>query len=389
MPLPRAIYLETTTLWGVAHRRDEPSLQTLRRYAENLLQIPLFTTGVVVDELVQEYRKELANHKVRLEAARDEFARRRFVLPTLNWPEPLEQVVARLPQVVRDNLVSYGLTVLPNQPVDQERLLAMAVRKELPFTEKGEKGFRDAVILLTILGHAQANGWINLMIVTNDKAIISSITSLPEAARHEIQIAHDIDSAVKNIVDFIDEVLQRYEASRKATCREAVLRERERVEEFIRQRGVFPETLFYNRLGFGESVSDIEKVSLTDVQVAAVAELPEKSTEGRVQVSLDADVDARIKVSHTFWPTVRRFRVGGEVQDEGRTSAILRRLPEDTRTIPLKVKLEGSVHARKVAVGREEFSDVRLDAFNPPSELLAALLAGLIEPPPPPPPQVE
>lgn len=111
--MPRAIYLDTNTLWGIAHRRDDPSLQTLGKYATDL-GIPLFTTSLVVDELVEKFRKELRTNRAALESARDEFNARRFVLPTLNWPEPFEQVITQLPEIVRGNLTSYGLTVIQN-----------------------------------------------------------------------------------------------------------------------------------------------------------------------------------------------------------------------------------------------------------------------------------
>ncbi len=388
MPLPRAVYLETSSLWGKAHRIDDPSLQTLTRYA-TALHRPLFSTSLIVDELVQEYSEGLTENNAALERARDGFARRGFVVPTVTWPTAMEQVQAELPQRVRGNLESYGVTILPNEQVNQERLLRMAVRKELPFTEKGEKGFRDSIIVFTVLAHARANGWGNIMVVSNDDAIRRSFSSIPEAEGIQIQIVNDIDGAVKAIDDFVDNILRQFEVSRKAACREAVLRERERVEEFIREKGVFPETLFFDRLLPGESLADIGTVVLTDVQVAALGELPEQTADDRVQVSLDAEMSVNVKVTPGFWPTIRRFRVGGEIPEDARVAAINRRTTQgtQTRTIPLKVKLEGSVRVRRVEPGREEFSDVRLQAFNPPSGGFASLLAGLMgEPPPPPPP---
>lgn len=396
MPLPRAIYLDTNTLWGVAHRRDDPSLQTLGKYATDL-GITLFTTGLVVDELVQKFKTELVTYRASLEGALDEFTGRRFVLPTLTWPEPFEQVVARMPEIVRGNLESYGLTVLPNQQVDQERLLGMAVRKELPFSpkgEEGEKGFRDAVILFTILAHAQANGWRRIMIITNDKAIVSSIELLPEAAAlDEVQIERSINSAARRIDDFIDDFLRRSEEARKNACRIAILRERDRVQEFIRRRGVFPEGLFHGKLGFGESVTGVESASLTDVQVAAVGDLPAAVGEGRVQVSLDASIDVQVKVSRISLPPPRRFRLGGEGQESGELRDVggilgLFGLGGETRTVSVEVRLEGSIHVRAIEQPPyAEFSDVQLDSFNPPSGIIAALLAGLTGPPPQLPPE--
>lgn len=132
--------------------------------------------------------------------------------------------------------------------------------------------------------------------------------------------------AARSIDDFIDEYLRRYEQSRKIACREAILRDKNRVEEFIHRRGIFPETLFQGKLGFGESVAGVEKASLTDVQVAAVGDLQNGAREGRVQVSIDATVEVQIKISRISWPPIRKFRVGGEAQESGASrdvSAIL------------------------------------------------------------------
>jgi hypothetical protein len=121
MPLARAVYLETTVLWGVAHRKDDPSLQALSRNASDL-GVPLYTTNLVVEELAQRMKIELLESQKNLQSAIDSFGRRRLVRPQVTWPQPFDDMLARLPQTARENLKSYGIVVLPNHPVDQERL---------------------------------------------------------------------------------------------------------------------------------------------------------------------------------------------------------------------------------------------------------------------------
>lgn len=385
MPLARAVYFETSILWGAARRTDDPSLQNLTGLTRNL-GIPLFTTSLVVDELAEGMKRELLDVKAQLEAALDAFVRRRVAPPTVSWDTPFDRTIAELPTVVRANVGSYGLVVLPNRTIDQERLLRMAVRKEPPFEEKREKGFRDTVILLTILGHATDEHRGSILIASNDGAIIGSLSSLPEVRGLEVETARDMGSCVKHFEDFLDEATQRFIAARKEACREAVLAEKGRVEEFIRQKGIFSEGHFSDHLPLGESLVSIEDVAVGDIQIIALGIL-QGSPEGRVQVTLDVQLDARVKVRQAAWPQERRFKVG-----EGETSltvgALNRRLRklrgediDDTtsRSVAPIVRLDGSIHDRWVLPvperpRREAFSDVRIEALNPPIEPLFASL---------------
>lgn len=393
MALPRGIYFETSSLWPVAHRRDDPGLQELQRYSE-ILRIPLVATSLARDELAQKYKEECVRSQTALQSAVDDFTRRGLAAPSVTWPTPLSDVMDALPSTVQENLESYGLTILPNHEVNQERLLSMAVRKEPPFTEKGEKGFRDTVLLLTILAHARANNWRRIMLVTNDGPIIQACSSLPEAEGLEVQVARDVPTAFRMVDEFVDHLIRERGERRKVACRDVALQDREGIEEFMRQHGEFPETMFYDRLPPGEYPTGVLGMSLRELQVEALGELPRGTSEGDVRVTFKADVEVELKVSRSSWPPLRRFRIGAEAQDDLFSAAIRRRMVSrgETRKIPLQVRLEGSVHVQE-RDGREEFLDLQLDAFNPPGTFVAALFEALTqpgeEPPPPPPPPLE
>src|SRR3972149_5664754 len=109
----------------------------------------------------------------------------------------------------------------------------------------------------------------------------------------------------------------------KAACREAVLRDRDQVEEFIRQRGEFPDTMFYNLLMPGEQIVDVANASLADVEVVAVGELPEGSPRRASPVKPYAKIEVQARVSLAYWPAIRKG-AGREAGTGAIISAILR-----------------------------------------------------------------
>jgi hypothetical protein len=234
-----------------------------------------------------------------------------------------------------------------------------------------------------MLGHAQANPVFNrrILIGTNDDAIAGAIPTLPEAAGLTVDIANSIAACSKHIEDFIDALVKLVETRRETDCRAAVLQERQKVEEFVRQKGVFSNATFRGSLAFGEIVEGVDAVTLSDIQVEAIGWLPTGTKEARLQVSLEAKLDCQVRVSSIPLPAIRQFKVGGETIEDPLGAAIRIRLTTGattTRVVPVTVRLEGSIHSRRIEPGQEQFSDLILDSFNPaqPWGIISSLLAG-------------
>jgi hypothetical protein len=60
------------------------------------------------------------------------------------------------------------INIIESCAVDTKKLIDMSLKRVRPFEKKGEKGFRDTIILFTILGHAKSKGS-SCFFISNDR----------------------------------------------------------------------------------------------------------------------------------------------------------------------------------------------------------------------------
>lgn len=383
----RAIYLETSALWGIAHRDDDPTLQTVGRRARGL-GIAMLTTRLVVDELSEKYVRELRELQGTVEARCRDFGRRGIPSPTVIHTRPLAEVLEELPARIEANLHGYGIEVLENHPVGEDRLLRMAVKKELPFTEKGEKGLRDTVILITALTHARAQGWDQILVVTNDGPIMEALKTLPETTGLTIGTASSVQEAMKAVDALVEDVMTALDNRRKSRCHGVILEHSASLTEFVRGQE-YPASAFYGLLGAGESLDEIHEIRVGEIEVAALGDLPSGVTDDRIRVLLTVQGEVDILVSPFTFPT-KRYKVGETVEAEPISNILLSGLTRSQyqKTLRVTIALDGSVRA----IGEwpsEQFSNPTWEAAsirsgNPIFEALMNLQSTPQTPPVPP-----
>jgi len=315
----------------------------------------------VIAELAQYHKQSLQDAASQIETHRREFERRGLTAPVVTWPTPLGDLLEQLPQRLTENLAGYGAQILDNLTVDQERLLLMAVRKKPPFTIKGEKGFRDSVILITMLQHCRNQGWKEVLIVTNDGPIVEACGTLPEAEGIEVAIARSIEEAAGQIADFVDASFKRWEESRKTACKQYLIDQRGSIEEFVRRQVAFTETSFRNREP-GETVEEVHVLRLVDLDVSALGEQAPKQNEGPVRFTASAEIEVDATITRLRWPPEKQFRVGEPPEDPA-TAAILGQMAF-VKQLRATVKVEGQVHVKR-ADGKEQFSELSLESAAP------------------------
>lgn len=160
-----AVYLDTNVLIDLSHGDTNVDFIELRSLLERG-HVGLFVPETVVKEFIQHRIKDTLDQIERLKAASRKIGRLLGRDP-LTHEEP-QDVEATINEKMMNYLQNAGIEVIRTPNIPLETLIDMAVKKQPPFEEKGEKGFRDAVILFSIMDHMKTNSFSNAILVSVD-----------------------------------------------------------------------------------------------------------------------------------------------------------------------------------------------------------------------------
>lgn len=127
----------------------------------------LYIPDLVIDEVA--YRR-LRHLKKKLETLRAaEQAVKDYVAVSVGAMKDDDEMVGIFRQKIQEALTEIPITVIPSASVTLQEVLALSKKRVPPFKpEDDPRGFQDAVILLTVLKYAQANGIHECTFVSND-----------------------------------------------------------------------------------------------------------------------------------------------------------------------------------------------------------------------------
>jgi hypothetical protein len=170
--LPEAVYLDTNVLRQVSHGESNVEFIELRKNLD-LIRASLFVPDVVVKEWVQQRLEEVLEQIENLRKGFRNLGRLLNRGPE-KYEEPKE-LESTLEREMTQYLDSIGMKLVPTPTnIQVDVLIEMAVKKVAPFEKKGEKGFaekgfRDTIILFTIMQHMKANAFKNAILLSADK----------------------------------------------------------------------------------------------------------------------------------------------------------------------------------------------------------------------------
>ncbi len=166
--LPEAIYLDANALLQLPESEEnEHAYHAFRALAEKW-QAPIYAPDVAVCEWKQRKLLDLRNNARQVRTSWRRLSR----FMTLGEPPALDdgELSDCVLHALDELLETFGIRAI-NTPrnVELAEITDMAVRKVRPFEEKGEKGFRDTVILMTLIEHMRTGGLKNALLVSGDE----------------------------------------------------------------------------------------------------------------------------------------------------------------------------------------------------------------------------
>lgn len=376
-----AVYIETSILWKLPFDIASPEFLKLKEFCENL-QIPILTTKLCVDEFAEKHKKEVVKAISRISAGLEILSGYTISPPQVTWPKDkaaiLEEVNGRIGEAIR----ALDIQVLDNFYVDQGRLLEMAVEKIRPFTEKGEKGFRDTIILFTIINHEkQRGGTGHGLIVAEDKTFAEALHQLPEAQGVNLVVSASIMDAAKHLEAYLGREWLEYYERRSETLLAFLNQNRDQIEKFIQRKTSFP--LFFlmgPEIQASEIIDGIESINLVDIQDAIPGNLSGGMKEGKVKISFAAKVKLTLRVRLSPISSFLEFRFRSEDLSEEVQQPLF--LKEERARIQRTVDRTLFVDASALLTieeGRDEYADLVLEKVRSFRGFASLLFKGLEE----------
>jgi hypothetical protein len=138
-----------------------------------------------------------------------------------------------LTSVYEKKLSDLGIRILPLVRCDLERLLQMSIENDPPFEESHEKGFRDSLIMFSILEAIKGRPDLNAFVVSEDKLFTKAILAKQSEYSTVVNVVGDIEKVNVHIVGLIDEVLRVRRSKEKQEAKELLLKYRPEIEKAI------------------------------------------------------------------------------------------------------------------------------------------------------------
>ncbi len=138
-----------------------------------------------------------------------------------------------LTSVYEKKLSDLGIRILPLVKCDLERLLQMSIENDPPFEESHEKGFRDSLIMFSILEAIKGRPDLNAFVVSEDKLFTKGILAKQSEFGTVVNVVGDIEKVNIHMVGLIDESLRVRRNKEKQEAKELLLKYRTAIERAV------------------------------------------------------------------------------------------------------------------------------------------------------------
>jgi len=382
---PKAVYIETSVLRKLPIYIASAEFLQLKAFCE-FLDVHILTTQLCVDEFNEIHRKDLKGEMSRLRNA--------LIKLEPYFARPLEKaslsdstaILDEVQKKILADLRKQGIEVLKDKDIaaDQNRLKEMAVKKLPPFTEEGEKGFRDGIILFTIIDYEREINRDDLygLFLTADNAIKSALEVLPECKDLKIIPISSIHDAIEHLKGFLKEAARDVYDFRVKVLLEFLNQNRDKIEMFVREGASFPQDSLHGpELGLFDTVVEIGSIDLINIQNAVPGTLADQAKKGTVRISFEAKVQLALVITRPLFPPTGKLRLKGKERLLDRVDpTVLSQFlqggpPQQEVSIERAVVIEASAHL-EAPNGKDIYSDLALESVstleNPFSLLLKA-----------------
>ncbi len=231
--VPRTVVIESTALFQLGflfEHVDFADLLELKKW----LKFDIVVSRVSLMEFLRKRKAQVSDCIERIR-------RLRSSLEKLGQsPDELKAIEDRmtdldknLDAVFEKKLASLGVAILPLAKCDLENLLHMSIGNVPPFEDSDEKGFRDSLIMFSILEAVKGHPERNTLVVCEDKLLREGILAKQEEYGTVVKVVADIGEANALILGLVEEVIRARQSKEKQEAKEFLLKYRAEIEKAV------------------------------------------------------------------------------------------------------------------------------------------------------------
>ncbi len=353
-----SLYIDTDIIVSFGFNiYENPEWENLKKRIDHL-KIKTFIPQIVLEELLinrrEEFNRSLNDFNKVLRNINSK------VTSKLKVQYSKEKLEKELEKNIHENFRKAKIEVfdIPFDKIDLRKLINMAINRIKPFKEK-DKGFKDALILFSIIEHSKGIEAEEHLFLTGNKSDFDSdvIRDLIEKNYAEIKIFFSIKDLEKYLDNFINKEKIEFIHQRNERLKEFLFSNKEMIQNFIDN---YPFSEFYLKRGASflmERIERIEKIEILDILNPVVGFLEHKE---------EGDVKVEFEVKANFYIIFERFITKREqtILKVGSPSfKIAVPIPKIERVkIEKLLRVQGQIHIKRKKY-RECFSNLRLHAI--------------------------
>jgi hypothetical protein len=188
----------------------------------------------------------------------------------------------------------YHVESIDRPQVDKDTLINMAINYNPPF-EEGDKGFKDTIILFSILEHMQKEKSADGLIITQDQIFYDDeISELARKRGLNLKVIESVDQLLKELKKTLNVHMEETYRSEQKKATNSLETISEKIKKFILDNIEFNiEDLLFYQHRLGGKIIKIDKLELGTIKNVIPARLEEVITrkgKGRFPISFDVEI---------------------------------------------------------------------------------------------------
>jgi len=363
------IYFDTNILLSLSfNMHEDPRLLTFRKsFPKSLIYIP----KIILDEVLANRLTDIVNKLTNAEDAVQKI--NRYIASPIPFSIDIKNISDEMKKNLIENIKKANINIYetPCQKIDLKNLINMSVRKIRPFTERGG-GFKDAVILLSILEHCrQSKDEEHIFVTANSKDFNNKdVKGIIEQEGVILTILESIEKLTNYLSEFMNEKVKKFLEKRANQLKEFLKTYKDLIMELVKKKE-FGSYFFTKDLGYWGSIEKIENVEFIDINNPTAGFL-ENSKEGDVDVAFSLRVRFNITTKRTIYKSPK-YKVG-----DSSTFSVMptHGYKYETNFLDRELNVGGKIHIENKD-GKEIFSNFKLEDISYSD--LNSLLMGVLE----------
>jgi hypothetical protein len=205
----KKVFIESTALFQLGPRLDRVDFSKLLEYRP-AADFDLYVSEVSWLEYLRERKAEIKTVLDKLRQAKSELDKHG------QGTEIVEQGSDKVRTYLENIEAKYaekaklqGIVIVPTVRVDLARLLHMSINCIAPFEQSNEKGFRDSLILFTILEITREQPDVEHVVITDDRLLSQALASMSSEFHTSIRIVKDFEEAKEALSRFSSQIADR------------------------------------------------------------------------------------------------------------------------------------------------------------------------------------